>query len=220
MFASDAGSEQVGCHNILKGEFADLLNTWYVRQFCFLHQLALIVKNQLAQLGKHFGDVATLMNVWRAVGNAVKFYKQWSLQYGKPRADKVAHRLPPKAISGRWGAIHASEQYLLAAGRDQTASILPLVLSPQLVAPKPPAPVDDAARAEPAPLADVGTGEAAGGGAAAATATASATADDKVATESAFDIFCWMRLPLTRNSKGNGFSALWHALHPTTSGPY
>eukprot|EP00969_Alexandrium_andersonii_P297272 13137018-Alexandrium_andersonii.AAC.1 len=109
-------------HRALEHDFDTCDNSHlklYVRQWCVLHQVALIVKYQLSLLSSHYSDVAKLINTWRAVNNAVRLFRAWEMQFGRERALAVAKRLPPQAIKGRWGAIHAGETYILNAGFDQ-----------------------------------------------------------------------------------------------------
>lgn len=116
--------------------------TWYFRNWCALHQLHLIVKTQLSQLGTHFTDTATLVNVWRGVQTAIKIYKAWAERYGEQAAKKVKC-LPPRPLSGRWGAIHCVERYLLKATPEECRAILPGVLSK---------PAKTTTKAKPTPL--------------------------------------------------------------------
>ena len=76
MFASDQGGDERGSHGIVQGELARLQKTLYIRQWCLLHAMHLIVKGQLKSLDmfKYFSDVAKLMHVFRTPSFAKLLY--------------------------------------------------------------------------------------------------------------------------------------------------
>jgi hypothetical protein len=63
--SSDAGSDQNGAGGMIERDVAGKLRSWVFRQFCLLHQNALIVKRQLAALHPYWGQLAKLVNLWR-----------------------------------------------------------------------------------------------------------------------------------------------------------
>ena len=114
----------------MQGDLAPCLLKFYMRQWCLLHQLHIITKTQLSLLATHYSEVAILVNVWRSTHVALRIFAAWKDLYGIDRATQACKRLPCKAISGRWGAIHNSEAYIMNCGQTDTAAIIPLVLAP------------------------------------------------------------------------------------------
>ena len=71
-----------------------------------------------SQLLGHYSNVAKIVNCWRASGAASKIRKEYLKQYGK-EASKAVARLPPRALTGRWGSVTTAEEFILKAGMDR-----------------------------------------------------------------------------------------------------
>ncbi len=149
MFNTDNGGDQVGCHNAVLTDTMYNLSSWYVRQWCILHQLALMVKSQLGAMSKHFGNIAKFIHVWRSPHTALKLRAAWEEKISPERAQIVCKKLPPKPLKGRWGAISLSEAHVLSCGHIETRLVLPEVLSKKSSSKK-----KKPRAATPAPLAD------------------------------------------------------------------
>lgn len=129
---TDAGTDQVGCHKLMVSEAAADPHTWIVWNFCFQHQLHLIVKSQLAGMGSYFSTIAKMTNTWRASMNAQRIFRVWKRLYGEARAKKVAGRLPPRALRGRWGSIDDVETFFLHATKPECERVFKEALGPTL----------------------------------------------------------------------------------------
>ena len=152
---TDHGPDQQGAHTRISNDIAGDLQCLYFRNWCILHQLQLVTKKQLEQLASHFSEVATLVNLWRSIHNAIRIWRTWCEEFGRVRADQVCKKIPGKAISGRWGAVHASEKYLLDCGKSETQRVLPLAF-PKSTKTKPRKRVTVLQAAVPAIAADIG----------------------------------------------------------------
>ena len=53
---------------------------------------------------EYYAAVAKIVNVWRAAGNPVKIWEKWFEEF--PNSTNRPKRLPPRALRGRWAAIH------------------------------------------------------------------------------------------------------------------
>lgn len=74
LFSSDQGGDQQGSHLICMSDVADDATILMFRQFCMLHQVALIVKRTLASLDPYWSRLSKLINVWRAASNAKRLF--------------------------------------------------------------------------------------------------------------------------------------------------
>jgi hypothetical protein len=92
LFASDQGTDQVACSEIMAREVNDKLLEWMIHQYCLEHVNHLMVKRQLArlsssgnplrkdldQLGGYWSITAKVINTWRAHGNAARLREAYS----------------------------------------------------------------------------------------------------------------------------------------------
>ena len=93
------------------------------RQWCLAHELALLVKDQLASLETYWGSLAKLINVWRTGSNAKALRASWSFLYGTDRAKSAAGKLPPRPLRGRWGSASRTEAVVLHATRSELTAV-------------------------------------------------------------------------------------------------
>jgi hypothetical protein len=78
--STDAGSDQLGAGNMMARDVDSPLHVWFFRQFCLLHQTALITKRLLSNLNPYWGQLAKLVNLWRIISRGGDFCRQHSLQ--------------------------------------------------------------------------------------------------------------------------------------------
>jgi hypothetical protein len=108
-----------GSHTLMEADLSSCLSDLYFRVWCMQHQGALIVKSQLARLDNHYSQLATITNTWRSIGVALRVFATWKeldVLEGTQTALAACKKLPPRALTGRWGTVHAAEAYLLNAG--------------------------------------------------------------------------------------------------------
>ncbi len=65
MLYTDAGSDQAASGDMISRDVGTSTETLFFRQFCLLHQTALIVKRQLASLNPYWSHLAKMVNLWR-----------------------------------------------------------------------------------------------------------------------------------------------------------
>eukprot|EP00959_Pyramimonas_sp_CCMP1952_P339986 7120353-Pyramimonas_sp.AAC.1 len=71
----------------------------------------------------YYSNIAKMCNVWRAPSKAAAIYKSWASLFGVARAKKVAGRLPPRPLVGRFGAVHKTCQFFIGATMHETAAV-------------------------------------------------------------------------------------------------
>ena len=118
----------------MESETTDDLLVWYIRQWCLMHQVALIIKKQLELLGSHFGDVAKFIHVWRSPAMPTKLRQVWIDKCGLERANKVCRSIPCKPLKGLWGAITKSEDHIVRCGPHDTRMVFDIVVAPKALA--------------------------------------------------------------------------------------
>ena len=69
------------------------------------------------------GNLAKMSNVWRAPHNASKLYNKWRSLFGKDRGDEVAKKMPPRALTGRFGCTHTVESFYMRCGAAETSRV-------------------------------------------------------------------------------------------------
>lgn len=74
IFSSDQGGDQQGANTLVMNDVFDALNVLMFRQFCMLHQVALVVKRTLSSLDPYWSRLAKLINVWRSASNAKRLF--------------------------------------------------------------------------------------------------------------------------------------------------
>ena len=112
-----------GCSRRIKGQTKLLRpnccrETWR-SQWCLAHVFHRMVKFQVQQLynGKYFGSLAKVVNLWRSHKNPMKKregLRQYHHDHGDRATDTRAQKLPPRSLTGRWGAVSNSEKYVRA----------------------------------------------------------------------------------------------------------
>ena len=127
VFVSDSGPDQLACQAHVGDVCAAIPRSLFVPSVCFMHLLQLVIKSGLVladamALGlglpsTYFSGIAKTMNLWRDTSNTKKVHKQWVARYGYEGARKYAQRIPPRAISDRWGSVDACELVLLEPPR-------------------------------------------------------------------------------------------------------
>jgi hypothetical protein len=94
---TDAGSDQVGAGGMLGRDVSGNISVWFFRQYCLLHQNALIVKRQLARLNPFWGQLAKIVNLWRT-----SFPGSWGgviiQDVALPSFDTQILKLPVRAV--------------------------------------------------------------------------------------------------------------------------
>ena len=98
IFSTDQGVDQKGVATCMSADVRQKPFVWMFRQWCLLHELALMVKTQLVSLGDYWGSLAKLINVWRSGSNAKYLYKAWEQLFGTDRAKAAAGTLPPRRL--------------------------------------------------------------------------------------------------------------------------
>ena len=132
---TDAGPDQVAARNLVQAELAEDIYSWVFWGCCFLHQVHLMVKRQLTRCPSFFSDMAKMSNVWRSAGTAVQIFNAWKHLFGKARADRVASSLPPRVLTGRFGALERVSQFFSRATQRETAAVFEDVFLHALVTP-------------------------------------------------------------------------------------
>ena len=84
----------------------------------------LMVKFQVQQLynGKYFDSLAKVVNLWKSRGNPMKIregLRQYHHDHSDRATDTRAQELPPRPLTGRWGAVSNSEKYLRAFTQEE-----------------------------------------------------------------------------------------------------
>ena len=113
MFITDKGPDQRGAQTEMLEDVAADPYTLLFRQYCVEHGLHLEVSDSLNVFPSHFSQVAKMCHVWRAGTTATSMKTWFAREYGEPLADKTFKKLPPRPLRGRWGCIHASEEFFL-----------------------------------------------------------------------------------------------------------
>ena len=67
--------------------------------------------------------LAKVINTWRSHGKALEFRNMFKAKYGAARADELCHRLPQRALTGRWGSKNATEAHFLSIGKSQLQTV-------------------------------------------------------------------------------------------------
>jgi hypothetical protein len=132
-----SGSPSVNRLRFDSGELTDSLLVWYIRQWCLLHQLALLTKDSLKMMSQYFGNVAKFIHCWRSSGKHIVLKKAWANMVSEDRADVIFKRLPSKPLKGRWGAISSSEEHILKCGPTETRIVFSNVFDVKSRASKP-----------------------------------------------------------------------------------
>ena len=57
--------------------------------------------------GKYWSAIAMVFNIWREHARAI--FSIWKLRWGNEAAVTHSGTMPPKCISGRWGAVSVCE---------------------------------------------------------------------------------------------------------------
>ena len=88
---------------------------------CYCHQYHLMVRGTLSfmdSLLKHMGcsfsywsSLVKMMHIWR--NNAVELFSAWHNLFGAQSAIKCCLRVPPRPITGRWGAVRDCEGFIM-----------------------------------------------------------------------------------------------------------
>lgn len=121
-FNTDSGGDQTASMAAMNKKCRSDLYCWYFWWPCFLHQIHLIVKKQLAQSPDYFSRMAKLVNVWRSSTIASKLFVVWKQRFGHARAQEAAGRVPPRPLRGRWGSMTACEQHFIRCGMKELAA--------------------------------------------------------------------------------------------------
>ncbi len=62
----DAGPDEANLGERVSLEISSDVFTWVFRQYCFLHQIHLMILMQLTRLDMYWSGLATCVNVWRS----------------------------------------------------------------------------------------------------------------------------------------------------------
>ena len=124
LFTTDEGPDQVAASKLLQRDVEESVTDIVIAQWCLAHVVHLIVKFQVQQLynGKYFGSLAMMVNLWRSRGNPKKMregLRQYHHDRGGRATDTRAQKLPPRPLTGRWGAVSNSEKYLRPFTQDE-----------------------------------------------------------------------------------------------------
>ena len=124
VFTTDQGPDQVAASELLQRDVEESVTGIEIVQWCLAHVFHLRVKFQIQKLysSKYFGSLAKVVNFWRSRGNPKKM-REGLRQYHHDRGDRAtdtrAQKLPPRPLTGRWGAVSNSEKYLRAFTQDE-----------------------------------------------------------------------------------------------------
>lgn len=119
IFGTDQGSDQKTAAAMMSADVRRSVSVWMFRQWCLLHEVALLVKGQLATLGTYWSGLAKLINVWRTGSNAKLLFRSYESLHGLARAKAVAGTLPPRPLRGRWGSASRAETFVLRSSRSE-----------------------------------------------------------------------------------------------------
>ena len=120
---TDAGPDEIYYRKLvgLKCEEHDWLTVWPIS--CFKHQAHIIVEGGLKIIDKaladgnydfrYFSSITKIVQCWRA--DAGKIFNAWCTVFSNGEALRVCKKLPPRAISGRWGSVTDAEAHLIGA---------------------------------------------------------------------------------------------------------
>lgn len=145
---------------------------------CIMHGDHLVMKGGLTVMDrflarieapfKFYSGLAKLIHVWR--DNCRKYFIEWIKAYGCVSANKFAKSLPPKCLSGRWGAVCQVVKLLRAAGKNRVRNVTLKVIGNEVEHAEAAAAIADAAVAMPVIGDGVGEGAAVAPGEAVAVA--------------------------------------------------
>jgi hypothetical protein len=137
LYTSDRGSDQGLLRKIMKLECHNDPSVLVVDFDCLMHQAQLAIKDGLVLIDRHldraacefkyFSSIAKIINCWRESARSV--FVQWINAHGNVSALACARKVPPRAVSGRWGSMSSAESFLLAAGGDLIVPVLTAVLT-------------------------------------------------------------------------------------------
>ncbi len=71
----------------------------------------------------HWSRIAKVIHTWRATHHGKAILRAYSEKFGHERAVKVAGRLPPRPLKGRWGVATAAEIFLLKCGHKELSCV-------------------------------------------------------------------------------------------------
>ena len=128
VFTTDQGPDQVAASRLLERDVEESVTDIVIAQWCSAHVLHLTVKFQVQHLynGKYFGSLAKVVNLWRSRGNPKKIregLRQYHHDHGDRATDTRARKLPPRPLTGRWGAVSNTEIYLRSFTQDELLSV-------------------------------------------------------------------------------------------------
>ena len=156
---TDAGPDQAARRRQMQASLAEIPDFYYLDSNCLLHQLHLIVRDQLQLIDgflKSFKDahpdlaagfhayasnLAKSVNFWRS--HVADFIDAWERIHGygkssaRTRPDPVQYRrFPLSVITGRWGSIESSEAFFVERSRELLEPVYLSVLSKYMKASK------------------------------------------------------------------------------------
>ena len=129
---TDAGGDEKKARGYLQAMTSRMPFCIFFDHDCFLHQYQLMVKGHLAHCDKLFmedlgadyrfyASLSKLMIVWR--DKARDIHDCWHKLYPSEAA-RMAGKVPPKCIRGRWGAVSNCEAFILERPREHLVNVL------------------------------------------------------------------------------------------------
>ena len=124
VFTTDQGPDQVAASKLLQRDVEESVTDIVIAQWCLAHVFHLMVKFQVQQsyTGKYSSSLAKVVNLSRSRGNPKKIregLRQYHHDHGDRATDTRAQKLPPRPLTGRWGAASNSEKHLRAFTEDE-----------------------------------------------------------------------------------------------------
>ena len=136
LYSGDGGPDVAKVKKLLKVQTCDCTHDIFIATDCKLHSEELVVKSGLILVDRwleksgfdwrYFSACAKLTHVWRDSPRLI--FKLWLLAFGPVSAMKFANKLPPKAISGRWGSIDNVETLIDSAGQEHIEPVFKAAL--------------------------------------------------------------------------------------------
>ncbi len=133
---TDAGTDQVGCKNLIAKEVACCLFVLHLTTNCFQHRghlgymrLLLMCEWCMRYLGaviNLYSSLAKIVNVWREIGEVV--HNSAIAIFGPEFADRTTKKCPPKCVKHRWGSEFMTSAHLVKSEIDKVCKVFDVAL--------------------------------------------------------------------------------------------
>ena len=121
---SDAGADQAAASRKLLMT-RELGSVAVIGQLCLHHQLHLAAQKSLERTSgkRYWSGLAMICHLWRSAGMLHKVRQRFADLFGEAAAARCSSTAPPTPLRGRWGAVHASEAFLLRCEWQQLRAV-------------------------------------------------------------------------------------------------